>query len=1287
MNTDKNEWDLIDQNFDKIAILPSAKSNFKFILNEPGSGSIDIPMSSNAAGLLSNGMFARANYRGAPRGGFFIDNIKSNFVVKGNEDSGLWMQLSGAGEMMLLEDAIVYGDGTEASKRSFTGTRAGMLATLIDEAKARPSCLTDLTYDFTSVLDSDGVAWTDSEPLELEVGISLLEVVRRLSKQGIDFKVSFDGTGFILNAYKNPIGSDLSNTIFFRTGSNCEVVSFDEKGGTIKNALLIAHKQGSLTTKDNTSITANRRREEFVNAKDAQSASSAATYGAALLSSKKNPKVSVTVEVYDGVSPKLFIDYGLGDTVSLDVEGVIFTYRILAIQCDWDGVDYSNVILEMNSLSLEHELQMSRDLDWLMSQWATARDANELEVRSWVALGKSDDTCAIYAMLADGETLYVATIPGQTIGGVLLSSGLVTYNFSTKKWTKIHDLSTATIYAICQIGGDIYYGGNTSILYKWDGSTSTIVASATAFSSIYALATDGTDLYVGGNFDDIGDLPSCEGLAKYDVSGDTWSDMSWVTPSFMYGLLWHSGELYATGTEGLHKYNGSWSSLGLTGTGYALASLDTNVIVGGDFTDNLKIWDGVTLSTLASGVDGIVRAITTYLSDVYVAGEMTGGVAKLSGDIWFKLEEGINNTGRALAMHNDTLVAGGSFTMAGTTKAIGIAAYFTNFEELINHLDNNGGFDLAAAIHSATAKTSMNANDEFGMWDSITGLLRKITWSNILLSIKTYADSLYVALTGNQTVAGIKTFSDFPVTPSSAPTTDYEVANKKYVDDNIGGGGGTPGGSDTQVQFNDGGVFGGDAGLTFNKANSSLRLGGDPPGTSQGSFTQVADGVSVGHVLFTWGTGMLNYVRGFIARGTKASPTASQANDIELSIRGAAHDGVTYPASNVDIRLIANENQSTTDHGSRIEIYTTPDGGTTLTLALTIHHDGNVEIPSGRQYKIDGAQHTHGSEEIVVATLKNPPADADSWLINDVAGGNIPKRLSSTVSRAYNRALFDTLYADLLTNQTIAGVKTFSSDPLIPDEAYDATAWDGSLEPPTKNAIRDKIESMGTSGGIDDSGWTEVTDTWTYSSVSAVTIPAGGTSIYKKWMKVRFTQGGVVKYFFCSALTSTLMSFAVNTSYTVANSAITAIAYSFVDNPYGFPNNFNFTPSGNNFSLGNSTVNATYTISRGVCKGNIFVKYPAASPTGTISGQIQVNCPVTPSTKLPTYTTVGAASMVDSGTALYMCETILNTTLMELRAINTAGTYAVWAAVSNTVPFTLGVNDSWSIEFAFLLDD
>jgi hypothetical protein len=54
----------------------------------------------------------------------------------------------------------------------------------------------------------------------------------------------------------------------------------------------------------------------------------------------------------------------------------------------------------------------------------------------------------------------------------------------------------------------------------------------------------------------------------------------------------------------------------------------------------------------------------------------------------------------------------------------------------------------------------------------------------------------------------------------------------------------------------------------------------------------------------------------------------------------------------------------------------------------------------------------------------------------------------------------------LTGNQTVAGVKTFSSDPIIPDEAY-GVGWNGSLEPPTKNAVYDKIETV-SAGGVSD---------------------------------------------------------------------------------------------------------------------------------------------------------------------------------------------------------------------------
>jgi len=44
-----------------------------------------------------------------------------------------------------------------------------------------------------------------------------------------------------------------------------------------------------------------------------------------------------------------------------------------------------------------------------------------------------------------------------------------------------------------------------------------------------------------------------------------------------------------------------------------------------------------------------------------------------------------------------------------------------------------------------------------------------------------------VKTSGDQSVGGIKTFTQFPFTPGSPPSVDYEIANKKYVDDNTGG--------------------------------------------------------------------------------------------------------------------------------------------------------------------------------------------------------------------------------------------------------------------------------------------------------------------------------------------------------------------------------------------------------------------------------------------------------------------------------------------------------------------
>jgi hypothetical protein len=60
-----------------------------------------------------------------------------------------------------------------------------------------------------------------------------------------------------------------------------------------------------------------------------------------------------------------------------------------------------------------------------------------------------------------------------------------------------------------------------------------------------------------------------------------------------------------------------------------------------------------------------------------------------------------------------------------------------------------------------------------------------------------------------------------------------------------GGGGGTPGGSDTQIQFNDGGAFGGDAGLTYNKTTDTLTVAGAIALSASGAgYIELAEGTA-----------------------------------------------------------------------------------------------------------------------------------------------------------------------------------------------------------------------------------------------------------------------------------------------------------------------------------------------------------------------------------------------------------------------------------------------------------
>lgn len=116
----------------------------------------------------------------------------------------------------------------------------------------------------------------------------------------------------------------------------------------------------------------------------------------------------------------------------------------------------------------------------------------------------------------------------------------------------------------------------------------------------------------------------------------------------------------------------------------------------------------------------------------------------------------------------------------------------------------------------------------------------------------------------------------------------------------------------------------------------------------------------------------------------------------------------------------------------------------------------------------------------------------------------------------------------------------------------------------------------------DYGGWKKAPGSWTYASASTITVTTGAASVYGKGDRIRWKQGGAYKYGVIVTVADTLLTIAVNTDYTVANSAITDIYFSHEANPLGYPHWFNWTTSWAGFSA-NPTGTFIYSIIGNMC--------------------------------------------------------------------------------------------------------
>lgn len=167
------------------------------------------------------------------------------------------------------------------------------------------------------------------------------------------------------------------------------------------------------------------------------------------------------------------------------------------------------------------------------------------------------------------------------------------------------------------------------------------------------------------------------------------------------------------------------------------------------------------VNTVSTNVTN-VNTVATNISDVNTVAINMADVVSVADTIVPNIAEILlADTNAATA----TTQAGIATTKAGeaSTSASLAAGYAASI---------NPSTLIQTQTHAATSKTTPVDADELPIVDSSDGFsLKKVTWSNVKATHKTYTDTLYVALSGNQTIAGIKTFSSQPIIPDGSSAT------------------------------------------------------------------------------------------------------------------------------------------------------------------------------------------------------------------------------------------------------------------------------------------------------------------------------------------------------------------------------------------------------------------------------------------------------------------------------------------------------------------------------------